>query len=108
MQPKGHGRPSRRRSNELFDRWVENLERKEGGRHFRWVRVLEHGANGDNDHFHVLVGGLRSRRRHYEKQWSKHAGSALIERFDPSLPGIKYLLKTIDRDGDLDIAYELE
>ena len=92
------GRPSRRRAAELFDQWVKHLQRREGGRHFRWVRVMEHGANGDNDHFHVLVGGSRSRHRFYERQWSKHAGSALIRRFDPTLPGIEYMLKTMDHE----------
>ena len=43
------GRPSHRRAQHLFDRWIETLEQREGGRHFRWVRVIEHGANGDND-----------------------------------------------------------
>jgi hypothetical protein len=98
---------TRRHALEAFEGWLTNLEQREGGRHFRWVRVLMHDANWNNVYFLVLVGGLHNRRRYYEQHWSERAGRAQIERFDPSLPGIRSMLKAMDHDGDPDIDYGL-
>ena len=99
--------PSTRRQALLsFDNWLEVLEAREGGRHFRWVRVINHDGNWDNICLYVLVGGLRNRRDYYQRRWKELNGRGLIERFDPSLPAIKSMLKAIDRNEDLEIICE--
>ena len=58
------GRPSPRRAKDLCDQWISEVQEAEGGPDFRWFRALERGALGTNPHCHVLVGGLRDRRRY--------------------------------------------
>ena len=102
---KGH--PSRKACLSVFDRWITELKDNEGSSRFRWVRVLERGAYGDNFHLHVLVGGFRNRMADWGRRWERLGGEALIKRFDPDQGAIPYILKSIDREGDLDVDYEL-
>jgi hypothetical protein len=99
------GIPSERRAKEMFARWISDLRRDEGTEHFRWVRVMERGGSGQNLHFHVLVGGLRNRRQHWESQWKQMGGEALIGKFDPAKEAILYITKEMDDSGNLDIDF---
>ena|SRR5947207_11302041 len=38
------------------------------------VRVLERRSGGDRFHFHVLVGGFRSRMAHWGQRWEQLGG----------------------------------
>jgi hypothetical protein len=98
---------TRRQAREKFNRWLGELEGREGGRHFMWVSVMSHDADRQHFCFYVLVGGLHRRRSHYEQRWSERHSETRIERFDPSLHGIKHLVKAIDRDDNLEINYRL-
>jgi hypothetical protein len=102
------GFPSYRQALQAFHNWIDELERREGGRHFRWVRGISRDSEGRNCCLHVLIGGLHSRRRNYQQDWAERRGRALIERFDPSLRSIKHLVRAMDHDDDLEIDYELE
>jgi hypothetical protein len=101
------GRPSDRRAKQMFERWITNVERMEGGNRFRWARVMEKGLTGNNRHFHVLIGGLRNRTRFWERRWNNLGGSALITPFDANQQGILYMLKSADQNGDIDIDFKL-
>ena len=68
---------------------------------------MERGGSGQNLHFHVLVGGLRNRLRHWESHWNELGGEALIGKFDPDKEGILYLMKEMDDSGYLDIDFSL-
>jgi hypothetical protein len=99
------GMPSKRRANQMFERWISELRRTEGAEDFRWVRVLEKGGSGQNLHFHVLVGGLRNRRKHWEAEWIQLGGEALIGKFDPAKEAILYMTKEMNDSGNLDIDF---
>jgi hypothetical protein len=101
------GRPSRQACISAFEAWINEVQTSEGSSRFRWARVVEKGSCGDNLHVHVLVGGFRNRIAHWSRRWEELGGDALIQRFDPDRGAIKYILKTIDRDGDLDIDFHL-
>jgi hypothetical protein len=99
------GMPSKRRANQMFERWISDLRRSEGTKNFRWVRVLEKGGSGQNLHFHVLIGGLRNRLKHWESQWEELGGEGLIGKFDPDKEAILYMTKEMDDSGNLDIDF---
>jgi hypothetical protein len=101
------GLPSDRRAISVFNKWAFDLKRLEGASEFRWVRVMEKGWCGSNCHFHVLIGGLRNRPQHWASRWNALGGNALIQAFHPEQDGIKYILKTMNEDGELDIDFEL-
>jgi hypothetical protein len=101
------GIPSERRAKNLCDKWLSDLRRTEGGEDFRWFRVLERGANGGNLHFHMLLGGLRNRRKVWQQKWNNLGGDALITRLDPEKGESFYLLKSMGNDGDLNCDFEL-
>jgi hypothetical protein len=101
------GRPSRRRAIALFDQWIGELGKAEGSSSFRWIRVLEHGRDGDHLHIHALIGGFRNRKAHWGRRWEKLGGEVVIERYNPDEGGIRYLLKTMNTDGDIDLDYQL-
>jgi hypothetical protein len=101
------GIPSERRAKNLCDKWLSDLRRTEGDENFRWFRVPERGASGSNLHFHVLVGGLRNRRKVWQQEWSALGGDAVISKFDPNRKAILYLLKGTGGNGDLDFDFEL-
>jgi len=99
------GSPSERRAKALFDNWVSELQIGEGGDNFRWFRVLERGAGGNNIHFHALIGGLQRRCTVWERRWSELGGQAVITPYDPQQNGILYLLKDTGSDGDLNCDF---
>ena len=101
------GRPSDRRANNMFARWIKDVEQTDGGSRFCWVRVMERGVTGNNRHFHVLVGGLRNRVKFWERKWNDLGGNALITPFDAKQKGILYMLKSMDQNGDLEIEFDL-
>lgn len=101
------GIPSDRRARKIFDEWISDLRRVEGGDNFRWFRVQERGIGGNNLHFHALIGGLQNRRIRLERKWNDLGGDALITPFDPEQNGILYLLKSMSKDGDLDFDCQL-
>jgi hypothetical protein len=101
------GRPSDRHAKSLFDRWIKDVEKTDGGGRFRWVRVMERGLTGNNRHFHVLIGGLRNRTKFWERKWHDLGGNALITPFDAKQKGILYMLKSVYGNGDVDIEFDL-
>src|SRR5437868_991935 len=101
------GIPSDGAAKKMVTRWISELGQREGGRNFRWACVLERGALGNNRHLHVLVGGLRNRRKHAERRWRDLGGDALIDVYDSSRKGILYMLKSMGDNGDLEIDLKL-
>jgi hypothetical protein len=101
------GIPSDRRAKQLFNRWISDLRRAEGGNDFRWFCVLERGISGGNLHFHALVGGVSNRRSLWARKWNDLGGDALITSFDAGKKGALYLLKSMGDDGDLDFDCDL-
>jgi len=101
------GRPSKRRALELCDQWLEEIAKADGSSWFRWVRVLEKGESGNHFHFHLLVGGFRNRMATWGRRWEQLGGEALIEKFNSDEGGIRYLLKTMKQNGELDIDFHL-
>jgi hypothetical protein len=102
------GYPPTSKANRLFDQWIREVEQNDGGNGFRWVKVAERGANGDNLHFHILVGGLRTGRAlPWVSRWNGIAGEAQIESFNPDKNALRYMLKGIDPDEDFDIDIHL-
>jgi hypothetical protein len=101
------GRPSRHRAIALFEQWIEELGKAEGSSSFRWVRALERGRDGDHLHFHALVGGFRNRKAHWGRRWEQLGGEVVIETYNPDEGGMRYLLKTMKNDGDLELDFHI-
>ncbi len=101
------GYPSVFKARRRFDEWISSVEEKVGTRSFRWVRVTETGAYGDNVHFHLLLGGLRSKSLRWILLWQQLAGFADIAPFDPNRGGIRYMFKTIRPGQDFDLELHL-
>jgi hypothetical protein len=97
------GYPSVTKAERVFSKWIGDIEKLAGTRKFRYVQVLERGADGENVHFHVLIGGLKPSARRmplkWAGRWQQIAGYAVIQRFDPDRGGIYYLLKTLVPDS---------
>jgi hypothetical protein len=91
----------------MFYRWIGDVRRAEGGDKFRWFRVLETGADGNNPHFHLLVGGIKKRERIWQERWNDLGGDAVVTPYDADQEGILYMLKGMDKNGDLDCDYSL-
>jgi hypothetical protein len=53
-------------SKDLFDRWISELQAKEGTKNFRWVFVMKSRRLTANPDRRVLVGGLRNRMRYWK------------------------------------------
>jgi hypothetical protein len=100
------GIPSTRRAIGMFDRWISNLRKIEGGDRFRWFRVLECGVRTEVRHVHFVLGGLRNRRIYWQQQWNGMGGEARIERYDAERNGILYILKDTNAAGDLNFDFE--
>lgn len=101
------GVPSVPRASRMFADWLGGVKAEEGGEDFRWVRVLERGATGENAHFHALIGGLRNRRLKWIDRWKAVGGNALIVPYDPKRDAVLYMLKETSAAGDLDIDFLL-
>jgi hypothetical protein len=103
------GYPSRTIAIRKFDEWIAEIKRRDGTKSFRYVRVLERGAYEDNIHFHFLIGGLERRANWYQWRcrWQETNGAAVISNYDPKRGGIRYLLKSLLPDRDLDITIRL-
>ena len=89
--------------------WVVAIDNEDGSDDFRWVRVTEHGAFGDNLHFHVLVGGLKNGSKWpWIVRWQELAGDAVLSYyFLRSRSAIRYLVKTAQPDCDFEIKFDL-
>jgi hypothetical protein len=95
-------------ANRIFRKWISEIEDEDGARNFHWFRVTERGAYGDNLHFHVLVGGLRSGSKYpWIVRWNELAGDALITYYFRSGGATKYIVKTARPDRDFDIDFNL-
>ncbi len=102
------GRHSRRHAIRQFEAWLDDLQREEGGKRFRWVRVFERGAGGEPHRFHILIGGLRSRARTWEKRWSKRRRDSSLQHLSEHPKDTIYsIVDCMDEDGKLDISYHL-
>jgi len=105
------GYPSLRKATRIFDKFINEIREKHGTRDFRWIRVTEHGADGNNLHFHVLIGGLhlQSGDRYMAMlRWQELAGESLITSFASHRNGIYYILKTLRPGVDFEIDFLLE
>jgi hypothetical protein len=102
------GYPSRTVVERKGKRWISDVGEEYGTPSFRYVMVLESGAYGDNNHLHILIGGLKRKARRFpwpiKHRWEEMAGHATITRFDPEQGGIRYLLKTLLPDRDFEIT----
>jgi hypothetical protein len=99
---------SLRKANQLFDRWIHEIEAAEGTKDFRWVRVAERGAFGDNLHFHCLVGGLRNGSKwNWLLRWKEMAGEAFISYYFRGGGATRYMLKTLRPGHDFEIELHL-
>jgi len=122
------GFPSSSKGDRLFRTWISELQKQEGKKDFRWVRIAEHGAFRDNLHYHSLIGGLRDMcRLHWLRRWDELAGDSVLtyyrpdyNRDDKTFPSrlnaahsdsptgaIPYILKTAHPDRDFEIEFQL-
>jgi hypothetical protein len=101
--------PSSSRADRIFRRWISEIKQKDGTDRFHWVRVTEHGAFGDNLHYHVVIGGLQhdSEWWPWVLRWDKLAGSAEISSYLPNAGGLLYMLKTARPGRDFEIDFDL-
>lgn len=103
------GFPWRSTALRKFQKWIADLQKEQGTSEFRFVRVIETGAFGNNVHVHLLVGGLKEKARlfpgEWRDRWEKIAGRAAIVRFDPEKGGVYYVLKTLDPARDFDVDF---
>lgn len=100
------GLASKSRAERRFEEWINTLKCEVGHTRFRYVRVTERGETAGL-HFHLLVGGLRNTSpNRWIRLWEKLGGDAQIEAFDEEKNGIRYILKTLSPDGDIDIEFE--
>jgi hypothetical protein len=106
------GYPSRTTVQNKFDRWISDLQKEGGRQDFRYVMVIETGAFHDNNHVHVLVGGLKPEARRvpyrWKARWEEIAGHAMVGHFNPEQGGIRYLLKTLLPNRDFEITLKLQ
>lgn len=97
------------RADDLFDRWIFQLQDAEGTRNFHWFRVTERGANGDHLRFHCLVGGLENASKWpWLLLWDELAGDCLISYRCPFGGTLRYLLKEVRSDHDLAIECDYD
>lgn len=94
------------RANRIFQDWIFEIEMGAGTGSFRWFRVTERGAYGDNLHFHILVGGLRDASKWpWTVLWNEMAGDALITYYFRSGGATKYIVKTARPGRDFEIDF---
>jgi hypothetical protein len=102
------GTPSSSKAGRIFRQWISEMKEVDGRDDFRWFCVTEHGAFGDNLHFHAVVGGLHDGSKWpWMLRWDELAGSADIFYFNPYGGGIAYMLKTAHPNRDIEIEFEL-
>jgi hypothetical protein len=101
------GTPSDSFAKELLHDWLSEIKRLEGGPQFRYFAVMERGSITRHRHYHVLVGGLRNRRKEAISRWNFLGGDAVIQSYDPAKNGILYALKTMDDSGNLASDFDL-
>ena len=106
------GYPGGKKAEKKFDVWKSQLQSEIGAEDFRFVRVMERGAYGDNVHFHCVFGGLnlsgRNLLRAWEKRWADiTGGEASIQHYDANQAGIRYMLKSLRPDEDPAIELQL-
>jgi hypothetical protein len=102
------GSPSATTADRIFRQWISEMKQEDGAKDFRWFRVTEHGAYGDNLHFHAVIGGLRDGSKWpWMLRWDELAGSADIFYYRPYAGGLPYMLKTARPDRDFEIEFEL-
>lgn len=99
--------PSPSRADSIFRRWISEIKSTDGTSDFSWVRVAEHGADGQNLHYHVLVGGWAGESKWpWVLRWNELAGDCIISYYDPNGGGLRYLLKTVQPNRDFEIEFE--
>jgi hypothetical protein len=102
------GFPSAAKADRIFRQWISEMRLQDGRSDFRWVRVTERGACGDNLHFHVLIGGLHDGSKWpWLLRWDELAGNADIFYYRHHAAGIRYMLKEVHPDRDFEIEIEL-
>jgi hypothetical protein len=92
-------------------KWACELRDALGDKHFEWIGIPETGKTGEDFHFHVLIGGLNDwhadERLEWMRHWHKLSGDARIDVYDPSLFGIRYILKYLDPNDTDSIEFHL-
>lgn len=102
------GFPSRRRADHIFRRWIDEMKHADGAKDFRWVRVAEYGAYGDNIHYHALIGGLRNGSKWpWMFLWDEIGGDFCISYYRSFGGAIRYMLKEARPGCDFDIEIEI-
>jgi len=105
--------PAIERAESAFHCWMNTLNRSTFGRNYykrpgeglRWIRGTERQHQRDAIHFHALIGGNPSSPiSDASKIWSKLAGNAQIEVYDPSRKAAAYLVKEYATTGNLDLG----
>jgi len=101
-------RPSPSKADSIFRKWISEMKLNEGTSDFSWVRVTEHGADRQNLHFHVLIGGWAGESKWpWVLRWNELAGDCIISYYNASAGGIRYLLKTAHPNRDFEIEIEM-
>lgn len=102
------GTPSFRKTDQAFRLWLSEIDEAVGTADFHWFRVTEHGAFGNNLHYHLLLGGLRDASKwDWILRWEELAGEAVIHYFFPCRGAITYILKTARPGCDFEIDFDL-
>lgn len=98
-------KPSRLKALATFRRWIGFVQESFGAADFRWVRVLQFGAGGDNIHFHVLLGGVKPDENisRIAKRWAQVAGWVEPTRFRPDEKAFQYILRFLRPDSEPDV-----
>jgi len=91
--------------------WADELRAALGNENFEWIGVPETGITGEDFHFHVLIGGLNDwhapERLEFMRRWNKIASDARVDVYDPSLLGVRYILKYLEPNDTDSIEFHL-
>jgi hypothetical protein len=93
-------------------KWLEELRKSLGTEDFGYFAVRELGKTGADEHFHLLIKGLKrsyyDERLEFMHRWSKLAGDGRIDPYKPGIGGIAYILKNVDPNRPDDILIGLD
>lgn len=100
-------------ANKVWNRWIHQLNRHVFGVRYTnrphdgvtWARGLEYQRRGVI-HFHALLGRIPSttRRLDWMDKWTKLAGYARIQPYDPTRGARYYLSKYVLKGGEIDLG----
>jgi hypothetical protein len=92
----------------IFKEWVGDLRAEYQTDNFRCFWVTEFGAYGRNRRFYILAGGLREAGKEPALlSWDELAGRAVLSDYIARPNGMRYVLRTLLPDRDLNIDFIL-